>query len=90
MSIYNIIDVCSETTSLHLYSFNSLLNTSLPAYTQLQFLTEHKSTCIYTASTLELYLSIRRCVSTSAVIGYYYGLLYYFLLLLPDAVKCVT
>ena len=38
--IYNIRD--------HVHSFNSLLNTGLPAYTQLQFLTEHKSACVYT------------------------------------------
>ena len=47
LCLYNIIDVCSETTSLHVHSFNSLLNTSFPAYTQLQFLTEHKFPCIY-------------------------------------------
>ena len=43
----SIIDVCSETASLHVHSLNSLLNTSLHAYTQLQFLTEHNSPCIY-------------------------------------------
>ena len=43
LCLYNIIDVCSETTSLHVHSFNSILNTSLHAYTQLQFLTEHNS-----------------------------------------------
>ena len=47
LCLYNNIDVCSETTSLHVHRFNSLLNTSLPSYTQLQFLTEHKSPCIY-------------------------------------------
>ena len=40
-----IIDVWSKTTSLRVHTFNSILNTSLPAYTQLQFLHfySHKS-----------------------------------------------